>query len=224
MKWLIVTGDDFGMTSGINRGIVDAHRDGILTSASVLVNQPASDEAAVVKAELPGLSLGLHLELNADEPDRVPAAILQQLARFVEIVGIGPTHLDSHHDAHHDPRVLDHLLASARRAGITVRGHSPVRHLSKFYGQWGGVTHREQIGVEGLSRLLDTEVQDGMTELTCHPGYVCPTLSSSYAAEREMELLTLRDPRIRQAIRDRDIRLIGFRDLSTLVAESLGVR
>jgi predicted glycoside hydrolase/deacetylase ChbG (UPF0249 family) len=224
MKWLIVTGDDFGMTSGINRGIVDAHRDGILTSASVLVNRPASDEAAVVKAELPGLSLGLHMELNADEPDRVPAAILQQLARFVEIVGIGPTHLDSHHDVHHDPRVLNHVLASARRAGIPVRGHSPVRHLWKFYGQWGGVTHREQIGVEGLIRLLDTEVGDGVTELTCHPGYVHPTLSSSYAAEREIELLTLRDPRIRQAIRDRDIRLVGFRYLSTLVAESLGVR
>jgi YdjC-like protein len=57
MKWLIVTGDDFGMTSGINRGIVDAHRDGILTSASVLVNRSASDEAAVVKAELPGFEL-----------------------------------------------------------------------------------------------------------------------------------------------------------------------
>jgi len=48
MNWLIVTGDDFGMSRGINRGIVQAHRDGILTTASLLVNWPASEEAAAL--------------------------------------------------------------------------------------------------------------------------------------------------------------------------------
>ena len=48
MKWLIVTGDDFGASCGINRGILEAHRAGILTSASLLVNRPASAEAAAL--------------------------------------------------------------------------------------------------------------------------------------------------------------------------------
>jgi predicted glycoside hydrolase/deacetylase ChbG (UPF0249 family) len=57
-----------------------------------------------------------------------------------------------------------------------------------------------------------------VTELTCHPGYVDAELASSYTVEREAELRTLCDPRVRQAIAERGIRLAGFRDLSTLVA------
>jgi predicted glycoside hydrolase/deacetylase ChbG (UPF0249 family) len=94
-----------------------------------------------------------------------------------------------------------------------VRGHSGARHVGKFYGQWGGVTHPERIGVEGLLRLLDAEVREGVTEVSCHPGYVEPGFRSSYLVEREMELRTLCDPRVRQAIGEREIRLIGFRDM-----------
>jgi chitin disaccharide deacetylase len=216
MKWLIVTGDDFGMSHGINRGVLQAHRDGILTTASLLVNWPASEAAAALGSECPALSLGLHLELNADDPESVPFRLERQLAQFQELTGVAPTHVDSHHDVHHDPRVLPHLLAWARLAGVPVRGHSRARHLPKFYGQWGGETHLEQIGVEGLLRLLDAEVGEGVTELSCHPGYVEPGLRSSYAAEREIELRTLCDRRIHQAIFSKDIRLVGFRDLPAL--------
>jgi predicted glycoside hydrolase/deacetylase ChbG (UPF0249 family) len=117
---------------------------------------------------------------------------------------------------HRDPRVLPHVLAWARRTGVPVRGYSSARHLSRFYGQWGGVTHPEQIGVDGLVRLLASEVRAGVTELTCHPGHVDAGLSSSYAAEREVELRTLCDHRVRQAIVDSEIRLIGLRDLAAL--------
>jgi len=59
-----------------------------------------------------------------------------------------------------------------------------------------------------------------VTELTCHPRYVEPGLRSSDAAEREVELRTLCDPRVHQAILDRDIRLVGFRDLHALATRS----
>src|SRR2546422_6215146 len=216
MKWLIVTGDDFGMSRGINRGIVQAHRGGILTSASLMVTRPACEEAASLGRQYLTLSLGLHLELDPDDSEGVPAALARQVARFRELVGGAPTHLDSHHDVHHDPRILPHLLAWARPAGVPVRGHSRVRHLPKFYGQWGGETHLEQIGVEGLLRLLDADIRAGVTELACHPGYVDPGLSSSYAAEREVELGTLCDPRVHEAVVEKEIRLIGFRDLPAL--------
>jgi predicted glycoside hydrolase/deacetylase ChbG (UPF0249 family) len=126
--------------------------------------------------------------------------------------------VDSHHDVHHDARILPRLLAWAGRAGLPVRGHSRAHHFSKFYGQWGGETHLEQIGVKGLLRMLDAEVREGVTELNCHPGYVVPGLPSSYTVEREEELRTLCDQRVRQAIREKGIRLIGFRDLSALAA------
>ena len=213
MKWLIVTADDFGMSRGVNRGIIEAHRAGILTSASLLVDAAASDDAAALTRDWPTLSVGLHLNLDRHGPEAVPRELERQLARFMALVGTAPTHVDSHHDVHHDCRILPHLLAWAERAQIPVRGHSVASHLSKFYGRWGGATHPEQIGVEGLLRLLDAELGDGVTELTCHPGYLEQGFPSSYAAEREMELSTLCDRRVRDAILENDIRLIGFRDL-----------
>src|SRR5207249_7989634 len=61
------------------------------------------------------------------------------------------------------------------------------------------LTHLEQIGVEGLLRLVDAEVREGVTELSCHPGYVEPGFRSSYLMERELELRTLCDPRVRRS-------------------------
>jgi predicted glycoside hydrolase/deacetylase ChbG (UPF0249 family) len=216
MKWLIVTADDFGMSAGINRGIVEAHREGILTSTSLLVDRPASEEATALGRACPTLSIGLHLELSPNAAERIAAEVDAQLTRFIALVGGPPTHVDSHHDSHRDPRVLPHLLTWARDTGVPVRGYCGVRHLAQFYGQWGGETHVEQIAVGGLLRLLDDHVREGVTELTCHPGYAEPGLGSSYAAEREVEVRTLCDPRVRQAIHEKGIRLIGFADLSAL--------
>jgi len=217
-KLLIVTADDFGISRGVNRGIVEAHRAGILTSTSLMVNRPAAEQAADVGRACPDLSIGLHLELDADGARDVPTELTRQLSRFTELVGAPPTHVDSHHDVHKNPRVLPDVLALARRLGVPLRGYSHVRHLSKFYGQWGGETHLEQISVDGLLRLLDTELGPGVTELTCHAGYVDEGLTSSYSVEREAELRTLCDPRVRPALVERGIRLVGFRDLPALVA------
>jgi predicted glycoside hydrolase/deacetylase ChbG (UPF0249 family) len=217
VKLLIVTADDFGITRGVNRGVVEAHRTGILTSASLLVSRPACEEAVALARECPALSLGLHLELDPHDPEGAPAALERQVARFVDLVGMPPTHMDSHHDVHRDPRVLPYVRAWAQRLGVPVRGYSSVRHFSKFYGQWGGETHLEQISVAGLLRLLDAELGPGVTELTCHAGYVDEGLASSYTVEREAEVRTLCDPRVREALAERGIRLAGFRDLPALV-------
>jgi chitin disaccharide deacetylase len=216
MKWLIVNGDDFGITDGINRGIIHAHRHGILTSTSLLVDRPACEAAVVLAREHPTLSVGLHLELDPNHPERVIPELERQFALFVEMIDKAPSHLDSHHDVHYDPRILPSVLAWAGSIGVPLRGHSIARHFRKFYGQWGGETHAEQIDVEGFLRLLDTEIGDGVTELTCHPGYVEPGFPSSYAAEREVELSTLCDPRVREALVARGVRLVGFRDLPAL--------
>ena len=217
MRLLIVTADDFGLSHGVNRGIVEAHREGILTSTSLMVHRSAAEQAAALARESPALSVGLHLELDPAAAD-VPTELDRQLGRFTDLVGAPPTHVDSHHDVHKSPRVLPHVQAWAERIGVPVRGGSRVRHLSKFYGQWGGETHLEQISVAGLLRLLDTELGAGVTELTCHAGYVDESLVSSYTIERVAEVRTLCDPRVRPALAERGIRLAGFRDLAALSA------
>jgi hopanoid biosynthesis associated protein HpnK len=63
VKSLIINGDDFGISSATNHAIVRAHREGILTSASLMVNGAAFEEAVALAKENPTLSLGLHLVL-----------------------------------------------------------------------------------------------------------------------------------------------------------------
>src|ERR671914_186803 len=62
--FLIVNADDFGQSRGINRGVIDAHRHGIVTSASLMVRWPAALEAAAYARAHPELSVGLHLDLG----------------------------------------------------------------------------------------------------------------------------------------------------------------
>src|SRR5262249_41806161 len=177
------------------------------------VDRPACEEAVALARGCPKLSLGLHLELDAVGPEDVAAEIERQHTRFVELVGSAPTHVDTHHDLHRDPEVLSPLVAWGRRMRVPARGHSEVRYFSKFYGQWGGETHLDQIGVEGLLRLLDEEAGDGITELNWQPGHPEPGVDWSYEAEREVEVRTWWHARLHQPYLESRSCLSGFREL-----------
>lgn len=219
-RYLIVNGDDFGMSRGVSRGIAEAHQRGILTSTSLMVDRPAAAEAARLARQAPELSVGLHLELSAGGDPGAEAA--RQVRRFQQLMGCAPTHLDSHRDVHREGEVLGDVLALADELGLPLRGYSPARSLTRFYGQWGGETHLAQVSFESLVGMLETDVGVGVTELMCHPGYVDEELESSYARAREAELRTLCDARLRDALRREGIRLAGFRDLPTLLARRSG--
>jgi len=225
MKYLIVNGDDFGASRGITRGILEAHCRGILTSASLMVDMPFSAEAARLSRDWPQLSVGLHIHLpdrgrelrpRPEDSDACDAELRRQFGRFEELLGRLPTHLDSHHDVHRDPRLLSSFLRVARQYRLPLRGYSPVHCFSQFYGQWDGVSHPEQVSVSSLVRMLRTQIPEGCTELTCHPGWADPDFRTSYVREREAELQTLCDPRIRAVLSEQQIQLIGFRDLGRL--------
>jgi hopanoid biosynthesis associated protein HpnK len=83
VKRLIVTGDDFGVSPEVNAGIRRAHVEGILTSASLMVNEAAAPEAAALARELPTLAVGLHLALS-DSPAALSA---QEIPGLVDAAG-----------------------------------------------------------------------------------------------------------------------------------------
>ena len=68
MKSLIVNADDLGWTEGVNRGIAEAHRNGIVTSASLLANGSAFASGVEVAWSVPGLGVGVHLNLSDGPP------------------------------------------------------------------------------------------------------------------------------------------------------------
>lgn len=68
MRDLILNADDFGLTLGVNEGIIRAHRDGILTSTTLMANAPAFDDAVRRARENAGLGVGVHLVLVGGPP------------------------------------------------------------------------------------------------------------------------------------------------------------
>ena len=84
MRRLIVNADDLGFTSGVNRAIVKAHTDGVVTSATLMANGSAFCQAGELAKQLPKLSIGCHVVLIDGEPVLPPARVpsLAQSGRF----------------------------------------------------------------------------------------------------------------------------------------------
>jgi chitin disaccharide deacetylase len=79
VKNLIVNADDLGWTEGVNRGIAEAHRKGLVTSTSLLANGRAFNSALDVARSNPELGVGVHLNLSdgppSASPEHVPALL-----------------------------------------------------------------------------------------------------------------------------------------------------
>jgi hopanoid biosynthesis associated protein HpnK len=83
VKNLIVNADDLGWTAGVNRGIAEAHRHGIVTSASLLANGSAFASGVEVARSTPGLGVGVHLNLS----DGAPVAARELVTSLVNDAG-----------------------------------------------------------------------------------------------------------------------------------------
>lgn len=223
---LIVNADDFGASEGINRGIIEAHTAGIVTSASLMVTSAAAAEAAALAREHDELSVGLHWDLDGeqanpavdlDDPAAVRAELRRQLDLFQELVGQPPTHIDSHHHIHRSAEIRPIARALAAPLGVPVREDGTVRYIGGFYAQWEWlVTDLHHVSPEFLIWILHNEVGQGWTEIACHPGYVSEDFTSVYLTEREVELATLKHPAVRDEIRSLGIRLASYRELMAL--------
>jgi chitin disaccharide deacetylase len=156
-KRLIVNGDDLGRSAAINRGVLEGHRRGILTSASLSVNFPAAAEVPALAQDVPGLGVGLHLTFTGAPPvlapERIPTfadfqgrlpdtpeglanvrpdeLLLEaraQLRRFRELMGRDPTHLDTRQHAYRRSAVFETVLTLAWETGLPVRNASRDVH------------------------------------------------------------------------------------------------
>jgi predicted glycoside hydrolase/deacetylase ChbG (UPF0249 family) len=148
---LIVTADDFNLSGGVSRGILQAHHHGIVTETSVMVNLGDLSDAAEMLAAAPRLGLGLHLNITRGAPvaasdtlaellgpdgqflgspqalpaqprrAAIEAEFQAQVDRFVRAFGRLPQHLDTHHHVHQHPTVLEVLLDLAASWAMPVR-------------------------------------------------------------------------------------------------------
>jgi predicted glycoside hydrolase/deacetylase ChbG (UPF0249 family) len=150
-RTLIVNADDFGLTGGVSRGILEAHANGIVTSTTVMVNR-LIDPALVAELKASRLGVGLHLNLTlgtpVSNPKRVPSLLDpegggfirdarqvaarankdearielgNQIDAFRALMGRFPTHLDSHHHVGRHDPILELVLDFARAIKVPVR-------------------------------------------------------------------------------------------------------
>ena len=228
-RFLIVNADDFGLSPGVNRGVIEAHERGIVTSASMMTRQAAASEAASYGRDHPALDLGIHFEfgdweyqngswvpryalVSPDNPQAVTEEACRQLDLFRELLSRDPTHIDSHQHFHKREPFHSTLASFAAQLRVPLRGSAPhIHYCGAFYGQTAeGNPNREAITTEGLERIL-TALPAGTTELSCHPGLnVAP--DNVYAIERGQEVMVLCDARIRVLIERLGIKLCSFAD------------
>ena len=233
-RYLIVNADDFGLSPGVNQGIIHAHEHGIVTSASLMVRAAAAQETVAFSHDHPRLSLGLHVDLGewcfrdgewvtlyevVPSGDRVSveSEVAAQLRTFRELTGTSPTHLDSHQHIHRSEPVCSVLREMALELGIPLRHYTPeILFCGDFYGQTGeGEPWPAGISVDALLDIL-AALPPGVTELGCHPG-IAADLDSVYRDERAAEVAVLCDRRVKSALADGNIRLCSFAELRTLI-------
>jgi predicted glycoside hydrolase/deacetylase ChbG (UPF0249 family) len=230
-RYLIVNADDFGQSSGVNRGIIEAHEKGIVTSASLMVRWSGAPEAAAYARANSNLGLGLHLDLGewayrngawvqlyqvipANDRAAVADEVSRQLDSFHRMTHATPTHIDSHQHVHREEPLHSILLNVANRLGVPLRSfNSEVHYCGDFYGQTAaGDSRPDFISVSRLTHILRA-LSAGFTELACHPG-LDEDMDSMYRWERAEEVKVLCDPRVREVVAEENIELCSFAALA----------
>jgi hopanoid biosynthesis associated protein HpnK len=171
MRNLIVNADDLGWTAGVNRGIAEAHRHGIVTSTSLLANGSAFADGVKTASELPGLGVGVHLNLSDGAPIAPAERVKGLLNEDGEFAG-GPESLlmrltTKSLQAKEVEREWDAQIEKVRGAGIRpthLDGHKHVQMLPGLFGIALRLAKRHGIAAVRVSHEaspLRTALSDG---------------------------------------------------------------
>jgi len=136
MRRLIINADDFGLTAGVNRAIAEAHRNGVVTSSTLMANPKAFESAVQLARENPRLSVGAHIVLLDGlpllEPARIPSLCNGQpefgnkLWRFALAAMRGRIHRD------HVAAEAEAQIKKLKSAGLEVTRIDTHKHAHIF--------------------------------------------------------------------------------------------
>ncbi|MFJ7684938.1 chitin disaccharide deacetylase [Peribacillus butanolivorans] len=199
---LIVNSDDFGYSRGINFGIIDSHKYGILNSATLMTNMPGAEHAFELAKENPKLQVGIHLVLTCGRPllDNVSSLVddngnfkkLNDLYKHKGIIledverewtaqiekflasGITPTHFDSHHHVHTLPELLPVVQRLSKKYSLPVRREKEqaVEGVPAFSDVFLHDFYGETATLDYFEKLAIRFPDDSVVEVMTHPGYL----------------------------------------------------
>jgi predicted glycoside hydrolase/deacetylase ChbG (UPF0249 family) len=219
MRRVIVNADDLGYDPEIDRGILEAHARGIVSSATAMVETPFAP--AALAAAPASLAIGLHAVLDpASGEAAAEGSLIRQLARFLELRGRRPSHIDSHKHAHAAPGPFAAVVRVALDLRLPVRAVDAAMRAA--LREAGLCTADAFLGDAGQrpawneARLLEAlaGVGEGTTEVMVHPGYRPSRVQTSFGVEREEELAALVSPRVGELVRSMGLHLGSYRDVA----------
>ena len=278
MTRLVVTADDLGLTEGVNRAVVQAHSDGVVTAASLLAVGTAFGHAVDLLRSHPSLDVGAHLAIVGEDPpllsptevptlvdrrgrfplsyrtvcaraaagrldpDDVRREMAAQLTR-IQDTGLPVTHVDTHQHTHLWPLVGRVVAGLAQASAVpwvrlpTSRARGPVgvvvrslnARLARELDAVGQSHTAAYAGLDEAGRLDATRFGEAVArvdgaptaEINTHPGEAGdPALTRftwNYRWKDELSMLT--DDRTRALLREKEIQLVSFSDLTALDAE-----
>lgn len=152
IRRLVISADDFGLSEGTNRGILEAHRAGVVTAASLLANTPGFEAAVRAVRELPALSVGLHLNLTMGQPvsplDAVPTLVDAKRRRFHPLVRLVGRALAGRIDGAEVARECAAQIERLRATGLRITHLDGHQHAHVLPGIWQPVVETaRQAGV-----------------------------------------------------------------------------
>ncbi|GKU30457.1 carbohydrate deacetylase [Clostridium folliculivorans] len=229
---LIINADDFGFTKGNTEGIIEGHKEGIITSTTALCNMPYLEYGAKISKETTDLGIGVHLNLTIGSSltggktitkdgkvfltknqfyssedinlSEVETEFRAQIERFIQAFNRKPTHLDSHHGVHDRGEIYNITMKLSNEYGIPVRRYSAFNFVAGFYG--------ENATIEVLKNIIKSNSEETGIELMTHPGYCDLELynNSSYNVHRVKELYVLCCDEIKSFIKENSIELVHY--------------
>ncbi len=147
---LIVNADDYGRSPGVSRGILQAHREGIVTSTTVMINQPGVESQLSEATACPDLGIGLHLTFTAWQPvlppETIPSLVdaeglfLDQHTLWAHADAVSLTHLHAELSAQ-----IERFLALAGRLPDHLDCHHFVHLYPPFFETYADLATRFQL-------------------------------------------------------------------------------
>jgi len=198
---VIFNADDFGLTPGVNLGIVAASQSGVVRSTTLMVGMAAEKHAIDLASSVTSLKVGLHLRFTAGAPLTAAHSLTSENGQFLvkdnywqnkdfveqqiadEVIaqvehflasGVSLSHIDSHHHAHTHPQILPVVQELARYYKV------PLRECGKY-----GVTssdcryifcddfYGDDISVDKLLGIINKHKNCcDVLEIMCHPAFI----------------------------------------------------
>ncbi|HII15187.1 MAG TPA: ChbG/HpnK family deacetylase [Nanoarchaeota archaeon] len=212
MRKLIINADDFGISRVFNEKILELLKRGFIKSTTVMINRVTKEpdmqlEQLVKLNSCKRISIGLHLEIDAEKPIR--QQMEAQYQSFISLFGFQPSHIDVHKLVH-SKEVVEEANSLAERYRLPVRNHGIKANTKQT--DYPAFSCSDGVMKMGEVTGFLQSVKDGSScELITHPGQYDPASASRINREREQDYNVI--VQLQDFLKANDIQNISYWEL-----------